>query len=275
MKIGYVGELKIKGFSYVFANWINRLVTDSVNDSLDFLVLSGGISTDYHTTLSFVSELGKQLSESGIKLRFIVGNTDFYYPESETTPDKETKFREILYKYRRSEYYLPTHPIFTRNTRVLGAETWYDYSLYRGKPRDLKDITKKRWLFMHHPDNIFITDPSDYTLGVNNLFDTRYCDECMHRLREDIKSQYTRHGGCDNLIVVTYFKGSKALLSDSYKSRYFGAFEGSLKIGEILSSLRVTQNIYGLPFTKETVKINGVSYINSSGKVRVIDYGTN
>lgn len=272
MKVGYVGNLKIKGSGWGLSNCIERLVTESVNGSLDFLVVSGGISNNYHITLSFIKELGKQLANEGIELRFIVGNSDFYYPDNEVTLDKETKFRDILHSYRISEYYLPTHPIFTRDTRILGSESWYDYSLYRGKPKPLKDITKKQWLFFHHPDNLYITDPSDYTLGIENLFDTRYCKECLNSLKREIQFQYTRHGACENLVIVTYFKSSKALLSDSLKSKYFGTFEGSLHLGELLSSLKVTQNIYGLPFTKDTVKMNGVSYISSSENVRVIEY---
>jgi hypothetical protein len=235
-------------------------------------VISGGISNDYHITLSFVDRLGKQLDDIGIKLRFIVGNSDCYYPIEESTLSKESKFREILGLYHNSKYYLPTHPIFTRDTRILGAETWYDYSLYRGKPKELKDITRKQLFLFKHKDNSYITDPSDYTLGIDNVFDTRYCRECLRKLEGDIRSQYSRHGACENLIVVTYFKGSKALLSDSMLSKYFGAFEGSLRISEILSALKVTQNIYGLPSTKEIVKLNGVSYINTSEKVKVFEY---
>lgn len=273
MKVGYISELKIRGCEGDFTEWVERLVTVSKNESLDFLVVSGGISCNYHITLRFVDELGKQLKEIGTKLRFIVGNTDLYYPKDEISLDKKAKFLEIIGKYRSSQYYLPNHPILTRSVRIIGAESWYDYSLYRGKPINLRDITKKRFLFISNKDNLYITDKDDYTLGLENTFDYQYSNECCTSLNNELRAQMSKHGDCPYNVVVTYFKGSKALLSNSFMSKYFGAFEGSLKLGDIMRNNRVTHCMYGLNSDKKIVRMNGISYINTSGKVEVENYG--
>lgn len=272
MKVGYVSELNIKGFGKDFSKAIEKLVSVSESESLDFLVISGGISKDYHVTLGFINDLGKQLKITGTGLRFVAGNTDFYYPKNEAVIDKSKKFNEIVTLYRTSPYYLPMNPILTRKVRIIGAESWYDYTLYRGKPRTLKEISKKQILFFRNRDNDFITSADDYSLGLENTFDYKYSRECVQSLSRDLESQQVKHGSCQYNVVVTYFKGSKALLKDSYVGRYMGAFEGSLGLGEVLKVYRVSHCIYGKKSDKDSVKIGNTLYINPVREVKVVEY---
>ena len=267
MIVGYVSELGIRNSGTDFDFWLKRLVTSSVNNSLDYLIISGGISNNYHITLSFIEELGRQLKGVGTKLRFIVGNTDFYYPLDEYVVDKVRKFKSILNLYRNNPYYLPRSPIISRRVRIVGSESWYDYSLYRGKPRDLKDITKKRYFIFSNKDNKYITDPMDYTLGFENLFDIKYSKECIDMLRQKLESDIQKHGVCDRSVVITYFKGSKTLLGNSPISKYMGAFEGSLDIGRVIKSYRVDTCIVGKKSSRVSATVDGVLYFNPALRI--------
>ena len=272
MKVGYISELCIKGYGKDFSNCIDKLVNISKNENLDYLVISGGISNNYNITLKFVSDLGSVLNEFGTGLRFVAGNSDFYYSD-ENIVDKEKKFRQILSTYRENRYYLPYNPILTRTVRIVGAETWYDYSLYRGKPRDLRDISKKRILFFRNKDNKYITNESDYTLGLNNTFDIRYSKECAYSLKNELESHNRKHGRCIYNIVVTYLKTSKIFLGNSFIDKYMGTFEGSSVYHDIMKNNLISDCVFGKHSDREDSIIDGIRYKCSSGKVRVEDYG--
>lgn len=250
---------------------MNELYGAVETNSIDTLVISGGVSNNYRTTLDFIETIGKDLSRVGKRLRFIVGNTDLYYPTEESVIDKKAKFNEIIKMYRDSEYYLPNNPIITGNLRIMGSETWYDYSLYRGRPRNLKDITKKRVLWIRNRDNDYITDEADYCLGIKNTFDYKYSKECAKTMVDKLNSVNKGHGYCKNSIMVTYFKSSHMLLNDGLLDKYLGTFDGSSDYHEIMRDRKVTQCIYGKgPVIDKTIE--GVSYIGSCGKRVIIDY---
>jgi hypothetical protein len=237
-------------------------------------VVSGGISDNYNTTLSFIDDIGKQLERQKIKFRFIPGNTDYYYTISDTDSvvDKEKKFREIQSLYLTSHYSLVTHPVITRNVRLVGLDTWYDYSLYRGKPRDFKDIAKKSYLFLRNRDNDYITSSSDYLMGVSNVFDTRYTKECIDLMISKLDFYRRKHGACANNIVVTYFKTSKAFLGNSPVEKYMGAFEGSSRYHEVFRRYGVTTCIFGKSSKVRNATLDSIKYINSNRKMEVLNF---
>ena len=144
MRVGYVSGIELHGVGMEFNKKIQGLVDKSKSENIDYLIICGGISNNYEVSILFIDTLMKMLSESGIKLRFVIGNTDLYYSKSEFDVDKEKKVDNILRVYRNHPCYLSKHPIISRRVRIVGSESWYDYTLYRGKPTSLKNITKKR-----------------------------------------------------------------------------------------------------------------------------------
>lgn len=273
MKVGYIGNLFLIGENKKFNDMVYFLSEEAKTRELAILVVSGGISYNYDITLRFIERLGKLLKESDIKLRFIVGNTDFYYTEFASVIAKEDKFREILRAYNISEFYLPTHPIITKNLRMSGFETWYDYTLYRGRPCDLKDVTKKSILFVRNRDNDFITDRDDYTLGVNNTFDKRYTDETLSDMKRRLEANENNYARVTYNIAVQYFSPSKSLLKSGLFGNYFGTFCGSMKYLELLKCYRVNQCVVGVPCRDRIANINGIRFYNPDAKqIMEVDY---
>lgn len=266
MKVGYIGNLFLTHENKRFENMVYFLSEEAKVRELTFLIVTGGISYNYEMTLSFVEKLGRLLKENDIQLRFIAGNTDFYYTPYASVIDKETKFREILRLYSNSEYYLPTHPIITKSIRITGAETWYDYTLYRGKPRDLKDITRKSFLFVKSRDNEFITSRDDYTLGINDTFDKRYTQETLRSLKARLDSNEQKYATVSYNIVVQYFSPTKSILKSGLFQDYFGAFSGSMKYMDILKLYRVNYCIVGVPCKCRSINLNRMMILNPDSK---------
>lgn len=273
MKVGYTGNLFLMGENKKFENMVYSLSEEAKVRELTILVVTGGISYNYEVTLKFIDSLGRLLKESGIILRFIAGNTDFYYTSYASVIDKEAKFRDILRIYHESEYYLPTHPIITKSVRIVGAESWYDYTLYRGKPRDLKNITRKSLLFLKSRDNEFITNKDDYTLGINNTFDKRYTQETLLALKSRLESNEQKYATVSYNIVVQYFAPTKAVLKSGIFQDYFGTFSGSMKYMDILRLYRINYCVVGIPCKSRMLNSGSMVILNpDSNKIMEAKY---
>lgn len=273
MKLGYFGNIFLKDEMREIPDKVYYIVNECKIREIKVLICSGGISYNYHTTLSFVHKLGLECKKEGIDFHFIVGNTDMYYPMSEAFADKEYKFFDILKKYRSSDFYLPNHPIFGKDLRLSGYETWYDYSLYRGKTRDLKSITKKSLLLLKNKDVTYLTNKSDYVAGVDNTFDKRYTDQTVARMISRLDAYHKRWGQPTHNIVVQYFMPSKAFLKESYIENYFGTFKGSKRYLEVMKSYKVTDCIVGTECRKDhPQRMDSIRFFNSKPVVQEVEF---
>lgn len=273
MKVGYFGNLFLKGENKELSDKVYFFVSECKIREIKFLVCSGGISNNYHTTLSFVDKLGSECKKEGINFSFIIGNTDLYYPMSEANADKESKFNEILLKYQSNEFYLPNHPIFSRDVRICGFESWYDYSLYRGNPRELKDITKKSLLFLKNKDVKYLTNASDYVAGVDDTFDKRYTSQTLSRMTSRLDAYHQRWGQPQYNVVVQYFMPSKSFLKESYLENYFGTFKGSFQYYEVFKKCNVTDCVIGIPCREDYPhKIGNTRFFNPSNIIQEVEY---
>lgn len=273
MRVGYVGELNIKGIgSSDYNDWISILSEKAREEKLDYLILCGGISDNFKISTSFVESLNKALSFEKIRLKFISGNTDFYYDDRDIV-DKETKFFETLKVFRNDTCYFPKSSIFSNGISINGIESWYDYSLYRGKPADLRDITRKSLLWYRNRDNDYITGKDDYMLGYNNLFDIRYTNSCLDDMDLKLKNEFRKHGKTVYNIVVMYFYPIKAMLSEGFINRYSGTFSGSSKFFEVMKDNNVTDCVVGKSCNKGTLRVDGIRiHCLNRGEVNVFEY---
>lgn len=261
MKVGYVsGEYIRKSHHNT-----DTLVTECLNKGINLVILTGGISDNYIHTLRYINKLGSELKEADIRLRFIYGNTDFYYKES--VVNKLDKFYEIKSSYTNNEYCLQTHPIITQKIWIIGTDTWYDYSLYRGKSVQLKSISKKKKLWKKNRDNNYITDSGDYVLGVNSTFDYLYTKECIESLDRNLSRYEQRMLDPIYKVIVGYFYPSRVMLKNSLLEDYFGTFKGSDKMFNILQKHRVTEYISGIESRSNTIKYSGVSLVGATDKI--------
>lgn len=273
MRVGYFGNLFLKGENKEATDKVYFLVNDCKTREIRSLVCSGGISSDYHTTLFFVNKLGSECKKEGIDFHFIIGNTDLYYPKNEAMADKESKFVDVLRKYQENEFYLPNHPIFGKGIRICGFETWYDYSLYRGNSRDLRDITKKSMLFLKNKDVVYLTNKSDYIAGVNDTFDKRYTNQTISKMVSRLDSYHQRWGQPYHNVVVQYFMPSKSFLKESYMENYFGTFKGSLQYLDILKSHHVTDCVIGIPCREDyPQRMSNIRFLNPKNLIQEVEY---
>lgn len=273
MKVGYFGNVFLKGEGKKLIDLVYLLVNECKQREITFLVCSGGISYNYHTSMSFIEKLGNECKKEGITFRFIVGNTDLYYPMKESEADKEFLFKKTLSKYKELETYLPNSPIFSRETRICGFETWYDYSLFRGKSIDLKYITRKSLWFKKNKDVVYLTNASDYVGGVNETFDRRYSLQTFSKMTSRLEGYKQKWGYPVHNVVVQYFMPSKSFLKESYFENYFGTFKGSLQYMEIMKSNRVTDCVIGIKCRDDYPKhINGIRFFNPSHILQEVEY---
>lgn len=251
MKLGYFGNILVKDTCIEVT--VDNIISLCGQRDIRTLVCTGGISDRYSTSIRFINAMSNACRNNKINFGFIVGNTDLYYNKDDSEASKSEKVRKILDMYRKHENYLPAHPIFLKGARVCGFETWYDYSLYRGSPVDLKDITKKSKFcgVFRNKDVDYITDKSDYMSGIEGTYDRVYTDSTLSRMSSRLDSYNQRWGRAKYNIAVMYFLPSKAFLGNSYLERYFGTFKGSVRYMKVLKEYGVTDCLIGIKCRKD------------------------
>ena len=167
---------------------------------------------------------------------------------------------------------MASNPIIKPDIRIVGSESWYNYSLYRGRSVSLKEITKKQKFIFKNPDVYYITDSEDYVFGTENTFDVKYSKECLNDLSSSLHRLYKRCGVPKLSVVVQYFYPSKIFLNSGYLENYFGTFKGSQDTEFILNSWNVDECVFGLKSHNMSVSYNNVKYRCCSGNMVIEDY---
>lgn len=287
MKVAYISDIQISSlvgeetwlnesfdyFSSIMAQFISRY-----SDTIDYLILNGGIYSDSTRFLEFVDFLDTSFKSHNIhtKVLFNVSNIEYY--SNSVFVDKVGQFYDTDKKFKNHRLYLPRNPIITKDTWIFGVDTWYDYSLYRGKPISLKDITKKdsRGFFSKlfkkrvNLDNFNITDESDYAFGLQNTFDVRHTNGCVDSFRH-ICDRYDRTIAQPiNKVACGYFYSNALFLSDNPKrDGYNDAFSGSFKFDDTFKSHGITEYVCGKASSyRSHITMDGIMYRNSATTLR-------
>ena len=287
MKVAYLSDIRINSlvgeetwlsesfdyFSSIMAQFISRY-----SDTIDYLILNGGIYSDSTRFLEFVDFLDTSFKSHNIhtKVLFNVSNIEYY--SNSVFVDKVGQFYDTDKKFKNHRLYLPRNPIITKDTWIFGVDTWYDYSLYRGKPISLKDITKKdnRGFFGKlfnkrvNLDNFNITDESDYAFGLQNTFDVKRTNDCVDSFRH-ICDRYDRTiAQPTNKVACGYFYSNALFLSDNPKrDGYNDAFSGSFKFDETFKSHGITEYVCGkVSSYRSHITMDGIMYRNSATTLR-------
>ena len=287
MKVAYLSDIQINNlvgeetwlnesfdyFSSITAQFISRY-----SDTIDYLILNGGIYSDSTRFLEFVEFLDTSFTSHDIhtKVLFNVSNIEYY--SNSVSVDKVGQFYDTDRKFKNHRLYLPRNPIITKDTWIFGVDTWYDYSLYRGKPISLKDITKKdnRGFFDKlfkkrvNLDNFNITDESDYAFGLQNTFDIKHTNDCVDSFRH-ICDRYDRTiAQPTNKVACGYFYSNALFLSDNPKrDGYNDAFSGSFKFDDTFKSHGITEYVCGKASSyRSHITMDGIMYRNSATTLR-------
>lgn len=287
MKVAYISDIQISSlvgeetwlnesfdyFSSIMAQFISRY-----SDTIDYLILNGGIYSDSTRFLEFVDFLDTSFKSHNIhtKVLFNVSNIEYY--SNSVFVDKVGQFYDTDKKFKNHRLYLPRNPIITKDTWIFGVDTWYDYSLYRGKPISLKDITKKdsRGFFSKlfkkrvNLDNFNITDESDYAFGLQNTFDVKHTNGCVDSFRH-ICDRYDRTIAQPiNKVACGYFYSNALFLSDNPKrDGYNDAFSGSFKFDDTFKSHGITEYVCGKASSyRSHITMDGIMYRNSATTLR-------
>ena len=287
MKVAYLSDIRINSlvgeetwlnesfdyFSSIMAQFISRY-----SDTIDYLILNGGIYSDSTRFLEFVNFLDTSFKSHNIhtKVLFNVSNIEYY--SNSVFVDKVGQFYDADKKFKNHRLYLPRNPIITKDTWIFGVDTWYDYSLYRGKPISLKDITKKdnRGFFGKlfnkrvNLDNFNITDESDYAFGLQNTFDVKRTNDCVDSFRH-ICDRYDRTIAQPiNKVACGYFYSNALFLSDNPKrDGYNDAFSGSFKFDDTFKSHGITEYVCGKSSSyRSHITMDGIMYRNSATTLR-------
>lgn len=270
MKVGYISDTLIKKGSYNNLSYVQSLVTDIESylkdKPVDVFVLNGGITYDYYKTMWVLDRLGvSRVIDKDIKIRFNVGNMDFYIREN-TPVDKISSFMSCLSTFNNHPMFLPTHPILTQNVWIMGYMTWYDYTLYRGNPVSLKDVTKKqKGLFNKNEDNKYITDEMDYLNGTEKTFDVSYSKECVDSMVKSLQSYSKAFKEPIQKVVCTYFYPND-LYSRQSNDYYYDTFSGMRYLSERVQNFNITDWVVGKYSKFGNIRNDGVNYKDSGLK---------
>ena len=283
MRVAYISDIHINSLAdscgviedryHVYSSIITQFIS-KYSDTVDYLILNGGIYSDYAKFIEFVEFVDKTFTSHTIHTKVLFNVSNFEYYNSEVIIDKVGKFYEIDKIFKNHSMYLPRNPIITSDTWIFGVDTWYDYSLYRGNPISLQDITKKdnRGFFgkifkeRRNLDNFNITDASDYAFGLNNTFDVKHTNDCIDSFRF-ICDRYDRSIAQPvNKVTCGYFYSNALFLSNNPKrDGYYDAFSGSLKFDETFKSHGITEYVCGKRGSyRSHVSRDGIMYRNSS-----------
>lgn len=287
MKVAYISDIQISSlvgeetwlnesfdyFSSIMAQFISRY-----SDTIDYLILNGGVYSDSTRFLEFVDFLDTSFTSHDIhtKVLFNVSNIEYY--SNSVFVDKVGQFYDTDKKFKNHRLYLPRNPIITKDTWIFGVDTWYDYSLYRGKPISLKDITKKdnRGFFSKlfkkrvNLDNFNITDESDYAFGLQNTFDVKHTNDCVDSFRHICDRYDKTIAQPTNKVACGYFYSNALFLSDNPKrDGYNDAFSGSFKFDDTFKSHGITEYVCGKASSyRSHITMDGIMYRNSATTLR-------
>lgn len=286
MRVAYISDIHINklastyGTSENLSDYYHSIFLQIVEqcEDIDYLIFNGGIYDNCEKLLSFVEYIQKQFQLRDLKtvVRFNVANTDYY--SNTSIIDKVGRFYEIDTIFKNHNLYLPRNPIITSNVWLFGIDTWYDYTLYRGEPISLQEITKKdnrsrfTRLFKERVnfDNFNITDPSDYAFGLDNTFDVKHTKDCVDAFRYMCDKYDRTIAQPVQKIVCGYFYSNSLFLSDNPKrDGYYDAFSGSLKFDDTFKSHGITEYVCGKNGSyRSHVKRDGILYRNSATSLR-------
>ena len=249
MRVGYLGDIKVT--RKTLDDSLSRFAEESAHEKLNYLILCGGISEDFNTTLVFVNNLRNALYNHKIKLRFIPGNTDFYY--NIPVVNKQDNFMNIRKMFLDNQSCLISNPIVTSDVRIIGTESWYDFGLMKNK--DVK----------------YITDENDYMLGVKNTFDYQYSKKCKEDLIHSLKEYERKYMKPLHSVVVSYFYPIQNFLSKGIYEGYFGTFKGS-DLLDVLNQFYITEYIVGLSSSVDDFLLNRIRFTSAKNKMIIRDY---
>lgn len=244
-----------------------------IESDYQYFILVGNIADTYEEVLEFVERLEESVQGyTTAKVRFVASNSDFYYTEQ--TVYKAKKFREILKLLYESPHYLVSNPVILPSVQIIGLDTWYDYSLFRGKPTSLKNITKKKFLglFPVNSDNKYITDETDYVRGLDNTFDVCYTKETLEKLGRTLQRLDTAYENPTQRILVGYFYPNKLFLSNGFYSKYEGTFSGSSAYSKLIeNNYKVDTWIVGKHSEQRDFYFNKIHYLSASNSIITLD----
>lgn len=270
MRVGYISDIQVKRN---YTQVADTIINQAIESNLNYLIVNGGISSDYVVTENCMNYMGKALQSHDIVLRFTTGNTDYYAPH-QSIVDKTHNFNTIDSYYKANPYYLVTHPIITQSLWIIGASTWYDYSLYRGNPISLSKVTKKsKWFISANQDTTYITDKDDYKVGLVNTFDKKRTQYCVNELRDILDKYCNKLARPEHCIVCGYFYPHRVYITDGLLAGYFACFKGSTHLGDVLHNRGVTEYVAGLTSKHFSSKsIDNILYSNSTHTLTIKDY---
>lgn len=260
MKVYYISGLQVSGSKIL--GTVRRLYQEVQGKEIDYLVLCGDTGISMDTTESFISSLVQYFQDRiDTKVRFLPGGSDFY-PSGNVT-DKGHYFRYVMGRYMNHPNCLITHPVLQRYVHIFGFFTWYDYSLYTGKPISLKNITNKSFLGIPivHDTNYF-TNKDDYLLGMGNTIDCQLVDYSVTKMDRELQRSRLTYSEPVRKIIVGYHFPTMGLLKRGFLQNYKNAFVGSSVYEHLLKKYGVTDYIVGSKMYSDVVHFRGIQYKN-------------
>ncbi|MDN6293887.1 MAG: metallophosphoesterase [Alkalibacterium sp.] len=194
MRIGTVSDLHIDRNKWIFdegETTLSILVTMLKEKAVDVLLIAGDISNHYLESHVFIEEL---MNESGIVVKFVPGNHDYWAKDHEVTDS-----HKINQFFNKQEYSLIGKPYeLNRDWVVVGTPGWYDYGYGNHEKYTEAQFEKKKYGFASWNDLHFV----DW-----HQKDREVSKEMLDQLYKDLESVKDK-----NIILMTHVATHEAFV---------------------------------------------------------------
>ncbi len=239
MRIGTISDLHIdRPSDYTEDEYAKHLALLVQQANLDMLIIAGDISNHYQKSYAFVKQM-KALT--GVDIRFIPGNHDYWSPEGQSTKDIHAFF------LNQPEQLMGRPYIINDEWAIVGNSGWYDYS-YANPKYSLEHLERRRFKGATWQDKVHV--------------DWGMSDIEVSRKAAELAEKDLRQVGRRNIILVTH-----VVTDPSFKVPmphrifdYFNAYIGTSDFEPFYQRYPIHYSLMGHVHFRGEISKNGVQY---------------
>ncbi|KIH70394.1 metallophosphoesterase [Salinicoccus roseus] len=243
MRIGIISDLHVdrRHARYSISDFEHLLADEVHRRKIELLLIAGDISSDYRITTNFIHSL---MARTGIDIRFVPGNHDYWQPESEDTSSAD------IYRFYREhpESMIGAPLILDDDWAIVGHSGWYDYS-YADARFSTEKIASGKFYGGTWQDKVRTSWPMD--------------DPALSKAFADAVRQDLEEVGDRNIIMMTHVVTHRnfAVPTPHRLFDFYNAFIGTSDFDTFYKEFPIRYSIMGHVHFRHQFTDQGIHYI--------------